>query len=226
MKRVSLLVISLGLAQLVPDLAWAQSKSTWGLSVSSAPRFYMWSSITDGVKKHTMSGSDIAIGLAHGSVRGGDWGISFVHMPFKEGGRFTHTFIDFNTNLPRTEQFTLHGVSITGVALHWYKPLVTIKERVQLGFNLAFGPGRTKGTIDVEKDGFNAVSFNPLVVEHFHTFVNQPVTKDDLPAIFPLARAELGGGLLATPRFKIKVLGGLNFPSVRSFRIEGAYFFN
>lgn len=221
-------IVSLGIClvlfQVMPHTASAQSKTAWGLNVSYTPKFYMWSNITHDVKHHTMSGREIAIGFVHGRTDGGDWGFSLLYKRFREGGRFTKTF--GGAQQPTTEEYTLHGVSVTGVEFHWYKPVITIKRRVQIGVNLGLGPGQAAGTIDIERDYFEVVQFTPFVVEHKHTFVSQPITLDDFPTPFPLAKAELAGGVILSPRLKIKASGGLNFPSVRSFRIEGVYFFN
>ena len=230
MKRPVLLAVCLGFVPFFSQnaLAQARPKTQWGLSGSVTPKFYMWSSITDGVKQHTMSGRELTFGFVRGRVDGGDWGVSFVHKSFREGGSFTHTFDScFDPNGPHCQQsetFTLHGVSITGVVVHWYKPLLTVRRRVQLWISVALGPGRTVGTIDKAVDGFVGQGF-PLVLTPIHTFQNRPVTEDDLPAIFPLVRAEAAGAVILGRAFKIKIAGGLNFPSVRSFRVEGIYFF-
>jgi hypothetical protein len=53
---------------------------------------------------------------------------------------------------------------------------------------------------------------------------SRPAT-DVMYSIVPLIKAEAQGAVILAPGFKIKVAGGLNFPSVATVRIGLVYLF-
>ena len=71
----------------IPGMSAAQTESHWGVSGSFTP---MWKSI-ESLRDFYISGEgelegkELTIGFVRGSTAGGDWGVSFVHKPFKDG---------------------------------------------------------------------------------------------------------------------------------------------
>src|SRR5262245_47834291 len=73
----------------LPMMLFAQSTndSHWGIAASVTPKWQSQTSLTriiDG-GDGTFQGSDLTVGFVRGSTHGGDWGVSFVQKPFKDG---------------------------------------------------------------------------------------------------------------------------------------------
>jgi hypothetical protein len=111
--------------------------------------------------------------------------------------------------------------------VHWFIAVARIKDRVQVGVNLAGGIANVKGTIRTVNDG-SRWEFVPapngqgsMVLLPQHEQEDKPAA-EELMKKFPLIKVELEGGVILTPALKLQVAGGLNFPS-NSMRVLFLY---
>lgn len=222
--------------------AFAQSRqprppdpSHWGAQVSLVPSWTMAQSIKDLLADENsvinIDGSEFEIGFVRGSRLGGDWGVSFVRKPFEDGSGETTSDLDcFNQAQticrPRIEVTATQDVILTGVEVHWFVRFVNIKDRVQIGMNVAGGIAQTSGQVVRTTDSFEPTGFNqngPTGFRPVHT-VETIDAKDELFPYFPQAKVEAVGSVIVAPKFKIQVAYGLNFPAICP-RIMGVVFF-
>jgi hypothetical protein len=208
------------LAGVMPAPAQAQlsTNSHWGVQFSVTPA---WKSL-DQLKElfieeeGTLEGKEFTIGIARGSMSGGDWSVSYVHKPLKDA-RFVETeqFCDFGPCFTSTSTIEFQDVLLKGVEFVWSKPFVTFSNRVQVGINVGGGAGWVHGNI-LETHEFIAPPSPPQQ----DSFTSP--AKDTLWPIYPLGKVEAMGNFIVAPGLKIKVSGGFNFPAA-SFRIGAVY---
>lgn len=215
--------------------AEAQTRSQWGVSGGFTPSWQFLQPVAELIDMDVaMSGREFEIGVVRGRDLGGDWGISFVRKNVKDGSRaidlLANCFSDGNgpeTCLPTT--YTPIGVSAQGVEIHKYVPFVTIKQRVQLGLNLAAGVGKLSGQVEERRPEFDFV-FDPSsrVVS---TVVTEAVEISDAKkmlggySIVPLVKFEAAAAVLVAPGLKLRVSGGVNSPGYRTFGVTTTYLF-
>jgi hypothetical protein len=211
------------LAGVMPAPAHAQlsTSSHWGVSFSYTPT---WKSL-DTFKElfveeeGTIEGTEFTIGIARGSMRGGDWSVSYVHKPLKdstfvESEQFCDPQFGCDTY---TNTLAFQDVLLKGVEFVWSKPFVTLANRVQIGINVGGGAAWVHGTI---VETFDFVS-GPPFPSSSQEVVTGPA-KDTLYEIYPLGKVEAMGSFIIAPGLKVKVSGGFNFPAA-SFRIGAVY---
>lgn len=217
---------SAGLAQAQED-----RKSHWGASVSFTPQWkaheklqeLLWAE-GDG----TLEGSEFTVGLVRGSTRGGDWGVSFVRKPVKNGTtitRFTEES-DAQFLVRQTHRIVFQDTYLQGVEFHAFIPFATIKNRVQIGLNLAGGIATTKGTVEETFD-----MFSQFRLPNGEVFTNTDTSSNTFPAsevvyeYQPLGKVEAQAAFILAPSVKLKVGGGFNMPSAASFRVGLVFLF-
>ena len=133
----------------------------WGVSGSLteawvAPKEFRW---LIGAETVDLQGSDFRIGFVRGSVRGGEWGLSYVHQTVDVGSE-----VGLSRSFPEdilipscaAEDFAAgdcgvfysanDSLRLRGFELHRFAPFVTFSDRVQVGMNFAGGAGWYKGT--------------------------------------------------------------------------------
>ena len=220
-----------------PAAAQSSDPSKWGVKVSFVKDWTMADQVKDLLaggedgSELRIDGSEFEIGFVRGSRLGGDWGVSFVRKPFKDGSGETKTDEDcFNQAQticrPRTEVSATENVVLTGVEVHWFVRFVNIKERVQIGLNVAGGIAQTSGQIVTTTDRFEPTGFNqsgPTGFTQVHE-VETKEAKDELFPYFPQGKLEVVGSVIVLPKLKIQVAHGLNFPAFCP-RIMGVVFF-
>jgi len=181
----------------------------------------------DGVIK----GSELTIGFVRGSTSGGDWGVSFVQKPFKDGLISTHAENNCETmtgpSMPSialcssmSERTVVRQVALRGAEYHFFRPFGTIRNRVQIGMNVAAGAATFRGTVEDTFDSRYEQNGQLLSADHF---VEAQDAAKAFFKVMPLLKLEAMGGIVVTPALKIKLSGGLNFPSANSFRIGVVY---
>jgi len=230
---VTLVVVLL----MLPAASSAQTgkETHWGVRVSFAPSW----EINNQVRKllfeddedGTISGSEIGVGFVRGSRLGGDWGVSFVRKPWDDGSGSMSTNQDcFNQAQticrPRTESTLTQGVYLNAVEIHWFARFVNIKERVQIGLNVAGGIGSVKGNVISTTDRFEPTAFNQQGPTAFRQVHEEEIllAKDELLPMFPLFKLEALGSVTVAPGLKVQVAAGANFPAY-SARIGVVYLF-
>ena len=119
----------------------------------------------------------------------------------------------------------MRDVRFTGVEFHWFKPFVTIAERVQIGINIAGGIASVKGTVE---ETFSSESVNTFNGQTFRNSFSDTFIEPAEEVFFkywPLGKVEAQAAIILAPAAKIKVSVGMNFPAQIAFRIGGVVFF-
>jgi hypothetical protein len=206
----------------MPAPAHAQLSTTshWGVSVSFTPSWKTLDSLkqvfVDG--EGTVEGTEFTIGIARGSMSGGDWSVSYVHKPIKD-----QTFVEIDQSCEQvgcftnTRTTTFQDVLLKGVEFVWSKPIVTLGNRVQIGVNVGGGAAWVYGNIE-ETNDFTAP---PGFGGSRHDVFTGPASETLWP-VYPQGRVEAMGAFIVAPGFKVKASGGFNFPAA-SFRVSAVY---
>lgn len=212
-----------------------EAQTRWGVSGGFTPSWQFLQPVAELIDMDVvMSGREFEVGIVRGRDLGGDWGLSFVRKNVKEGSRAVDLLANCystgtgpETCLPTT--YTPLGVSAQGVEIHKYLPFVTIKERVQLGLNLAAGVGMLSGQVEERRPEFN-FTFGPSgPVEP--PAVTETVEISDAKKllggydIVPLVKFEVAAAVLVAPGLKLRVSGGVNAPGYRTFGVTTTYLF-
>ena len=236
----SLVGFNLGVVALLaiasPAAAQSSDPSHWGARVSLVKAWTMADQIRkllgnkagDEIK---FDGSEFEIGFVRGSKLGGDWGVSLVKKPFKDGSGEIKSDQDcFNQAQticrPRLEVSATKDMMLTGVEVHWFIRFVNIKQRVQIGLNVGGGIAQTSGQVIKTTDRFEPTGFNqngPTGFRQVHE-VETTEAKNELFPYFPQFKLEVVGSVIVAPKFKIQIAHGLNFPAICP-RIMGVVFF-
>ncbi|MEQ1869304.1 MAG: hypothetical protein ABL961_04715 [Vicinamibacterales bacterium] len=250
-------VVSVSTLTSRPVLAQSSKDSHWGLGASFTPT---WTSRDDFREKifslegeGSVEGTAFTIGVVRGSTAGGDWGVSFVKKPIKDGSGSVLTQKDqfcanACTTTTTTETRATQSAFLQGVEFHWSKPFVTIKKRAQIGLNVGGGVAMPKGNI-LETQEFlqSPPPFRPTLppgVPNFnectlfsqispggtcrltpdgYVLTETRPAKDVMLPYIPLITLEVEGAVILAPGLKIKIAGGFNAPSDRSVRVSAVY---
>jgi hypothetical protein len=228
-------VVALFLLAIIPASAAAQAPepgkaSHWGVRFTYTPSW----EITDQLKNllfddeetGTISGSnEFTIGFARGSTLGGDWGVSYVRKPWDDGSGpiSTDTQCLTPTNCATLTESTLtQGAYLDGVEVHWTPTFVTIKNRVQVGLNVAGGIGFMKGDVVISETG-EEFAFGPGGATKVPVNRSEVVpAKDELLSFFPLFKLEGAVSFIVAPGLKARFAAGANFPAY-SWNIGAVY---
>lgn len=231
-RAVVLVVCLLTFLSAAPAFAQDGKAPHWGVIFSFTPTWKAHETfqdlflIEDAGQK--FEGDEFTIGVARGSTLGGNWGVSYVRKRIKDG--FTTTTHDSQTetnfSFQSTETSEFQNVYVEGFEVHKFIAFANIKNRVQIGLNVAGGVGFPKGNVRTVYDATFVNTFPgfPPQVQTQHEDMTQPA-KDVILSIQPLGKVEAQGSFIITPGLKINVSGGLNLPSVTAFRIGAVYLF-
>jgi hypothetical protein len=209
--------------------ASAQDTSHWGASVSFTPLWKAHDKLQETLwaeGEGTLEGSEFTVGFVRGSTRGGDWGVSYVRKPVKDGTTIVDVFesIDDFAQSRTTRTLVFRDVYLQGVEFHGFIPFVTIKDRVQIGLNLAGGIATVKGTIDETIENF--VQFrlpNGQVTTNAFTSFDSSPAKEQVNEYQPLGKVEGQAAFILAPWMKLKVGAGFNMPSAVAFRVGATF---
>jgi hypothetical protein len=224
-------------------------RPAWGVAVNFTPRWdvsggsdimgklaEVWfEGGDDGVD---IEGGDFRIGVVRGTGIKGEWGVSFVRRTFKEGstqGRIETSCFDsgFGPEMcftGGTEYIYQDDASLTGLEANKLFVFATIKDRVQIGLDLAGGIGWMKGTAlerRAESEGFEFDQDDPGPIFVPFTLTETVVPTSSIVAIdpVPIGRVELAVGVAVTRALTVRISGGLNLPGTQVFSITAGYFF-
>jgi hypothetical protein len=219
----AVMILAIGLW---PAAAAAQAPSTshWGITASytfpaeSHDKYREWLFNFEG--DGSVESSEFTVGFVRGSTRGGDWGVSFVRKPMKDGSQVTES--DTSCFMPTscttsTRTSIMRDVVLTGVEFHWAPTFVTIANRLQIGINLAGGIASVSGEVE---EVFTVEFTDPFPPDHTNSNVSP--AKDILYAPQPLGKVEAQASLIVAPAFKVRVAGGFNAPGY-AVRIAAVY---
>jgi hypothetical protein len=232
--RQLILMLALLVTVLIPNPAGAQeppaNASHWGVTGSFSPAWGIPTVIGDliasGDEDVDIHGQEFSIGLVRGSIGGGDWGVAFARKKFAKGSTAVEHLETCSqvSCFPGGQTTELYdNASLPGVEFHWFVPFATIRQRVQIGMNLAGGAAFPTGTVIRITDEFRIVSANPVTMVPVHSEETKDMSEDWAP-VFPILKAEALAAVILGPAFKIKVGGGLNFPGA-GFGVTGVYLF-
>jgi hypothetical protein len=220
----AIVCILVAAASVVP--AFAQNNTShWGASVSFTPQWKAHDKLQELLWAEgdpALEGSEFTVGIVRGSTRGGDWGVSFVRKPVKDGATITRIDEQSDAQFSGRQTHTLvfQDVYLQGVEFHGFIPFATIKDRVQIGVNLAGGIAKTRGTIEETFETFSQFRLpNGEVITNQDTSTNTFPAKEIIYEYQPLGKVEAQAAFILAPSFKLKVGGGFNMPSDVCFRV-------
>jgi hypothetical protein len=190
-----------------------------------------------------VKGSDFRIGVARGRQLSGDWGVTFVRRKMKDGSKQGGIEEECQTNpgpggvvfsqcFAGGTEYLYQDVSITGVEVNKFIPFVTIKNRVQVGVDVAGGVGAMKGTAlkrepeSVYTDVRNAQG--QIIGQNVSVRIDtSTVGAKELMVFDPtlLGRVEIAVAAIIAPPLKVRFSGGMNFPGVHTASVTAMYFF-
>ena len=160
---MSAMLVALALVLVSAPDAEAQD-SHWGVTASFVPK---WTPIPE-IWKQTWvpgefraNGKEFRLGVVRGSDLGGDWSVTFVRNWFTTDETINRVN-SFDLYLPpdftrlRTVRdgsiFTFRGdIEVFGVKYEKFTPVVTIKDRVQIGLTYGIGIGSLRGTVSEQR---------------------------------------------------------------------------
>ena len=208
------------LSLLLPVAAAAQG-TRWGVQASFTPTWTGNESFTKWLIDGTadVEGSEWTIGFVRGTMNGGDWGLSYVRKPFKDGSTFVENEEECGGSFGCTtfnETNTTRGVYLRGVEVHFFIPVFS-RSRFQIGINAGGGAGFPEGEVDVV-----SVQTTPGQAPFTETYTSE--ASEVFWSATPLIKAEGQVAITLAPGLKIKVGGGLNSPGY-AFRIGAMYLF-
>ena len=214
----------------VVTAASAQDKSSWGVSGSLVPTWTVPSKLStmfgDDV---VISGSDFSVGIVRGRELSGDWGVSFVRQRWNDGSHVSDVSLDCqsftNGCFQSGTSYATSKVQLSGVKLHKFVPFGTIKQRVQIGLNVAGGIGYVSGNVKSDEYGINQSFVNNRNVGTQTHSTSVLLARDEIASRLPLGDLQLAVAFLTVPGLKVRAAGGVNFPGTTSFTLTGVYFF-
>jgi hypothetical protein len=243
----------------------AQNASHWGVVGGFVPLWKTTSSVEklatfvfadDAVE--LLKGSEFRIGIARGRMLSGDWGVSFIRKTFDaenpttteegsgcQGGSTPGGPLILNCTTSNVVLMP-DQLQISGVEVYKFIAFVTIKQRVQVGLNVAGGIGVGQGGFTTETfDKKFTCTFSVGVFPDFSTEdpcsggkrgpeTVMPTGRGTEPFTrilnyesnrIPLGKLEIAGTFILTPQLKVRIGGGVNYPGIAAFGVTGVYFF-
>ncbi len=219
-------------ALLVPAPALAQSPpSAWGVVVSGTPNWSV-ADRTDyffGGDEVVMDGSEFTIGLAHGRTLGGDWGVSYVRMKVNDGSTVSDVEVNcdtFTSCITFGEKMVTRDVVLNGLKVHKFISFGTIRQRVQIGLNLAAGVGTWRGEVDTHEYSFDQ-TFSPLggapIVSQTEMVTTEPAEALFFAKWVPVGDLQGAVSVILAPGLKIRVASGIGWPGDHTITLTGVY---
>jgi hypothetical protein len=214
--------------------------SHWGVVFSATPSWYLPSFLVNSLASDGGSavvvGRQFAIGVVHGNARRGDWGVTFIHQPVKDGSRISDSDSEcgfsngplsggcFNTSGGGISK----GVAFEGVQVHKFIPFALIKRRAQIGIELAIGYAKLTGTVVKTSSDVAAVQFNQktgLSTGLLTTTVTNEDVSAEILGSMPIGRVTVVGAWIVNPAIKVRWEGGIIFPGQSFSTIAVTYLF-
>jgi hypothetical protein len=189
-----------------------------------------------------IDGKDFRIGIVRGRMLAGEWGVSFVRRTIEDGssqGGFLEDCQDISPfGQPQIvcfvggEKFVYRDTRLNGLEVNKFIPVVMIKQRLQIGVDLAGGFGAISGTAEQQQPRnelqpvFNAQG---QFVGQTHSVVidTEIVDAKGLMVFDPtlLGRVEFAVAGIVTPSLKVRFSAGMNFPGSQVASVGVSYFF-
>lgn len=239
MKTAKFLTVVIFLFFLLPNNGFGQQEkeeSKWGVNFQFDPRWKVPSGLKElfDAKSMEIEGREFRVGIVRGRTLSGDWGVSFVQKQFS-----SNSFIARGVLVPTpggqptfVDTLYLRDASFAGVEIHKYLPFTTIKERVQVGINIAGGVAGVKGTLERHLE-YDRLVWSEEVppkllglerVKEIQQIDAKRMFKKEM-SVIPLFKLQGVVAFIPAPGFKIKVASGLNFPGYQIVEASFLYFF-
>jgi hypothetical protein len=231
--RHALIIVA---ALVLPKPLFAQpGPSSWGVVVSVTPNW----KVADRTKyffgggEVTMDGSEFTIGLARGRTLSGDWGVSYLRMKVNDGSTVSDTEVQCETFsngcFTFGEKRITRGVVLSGLKVHKFISFATIKQRVQIGLNLAAGVGTLKGEVETHEYSADFVSFNPQTGRASGR-QTETVSIEPAGALFfskwvPVGDLQGAVAVIVAGGLKVRAASGIGWPGDHLFTLSGVYLF-
>lgn len=239
--RVFLVALSVVIASALPAIADddkspqpVDQQSHWGIAVGGVPRWKVPGAIGKAFDRQVdISGNEFAIGVERGRDMSGSWGVSFIHKGIANGSRVddvshSSSCLAEGQCYVSSRYYVTQGVSLIGLEVHKYVPFVTIKRRAQIGMNFGGGFMQFKGQVVTHKlepiVSYSPVTYRPTVSQG-ETVTTDPAKTLLKVSSLPVARVEVAAAAIIAPGLKLRVGGGLNFPSYPTVSIGVTYLF-
>lgn len=189
----------------------AQVRRTyWGVEAAVVPKWRVpsWQEALFDASTLDLAGLEFRLGVVRSQILGSDWGVSYVYRTINDKAA---AVVDNDGEVISTNGNTIAGVEIGGFA-----PFKTFRQRFQIGLGYGVGAGFYRGTVQVTHPNGTTelVPAKRLFSPGSDPF---PLT--------PLARIELAGTFIASPNFKIRLSGGVNFPGQHAVSASAIYVF-
>jgi hypothetical protein len=216
----------------LPGASAAQDASHWGVVGSVTPQWKVptqLETLFDGTVD--IKGTDFSVGIARGRSLSGDWGVSFIRKKFKDGSLIEGIEEDctsFSNGCFRDgESYTTRGVAINGLEVHKFIPFVRIRDRVQIGMNVAGGFGKFTGMLDKREFSAEPVTFPPgggrPTGRQTESSSTEPARElIDIP-VFPIFKLQASVAVIASPAFKLRFQGGIDLPGYEFVSVAAVY---
>ncbi len=251
-SSVSARLLSSAIALLVcASVAEAQTdRSRWGAAATVVP---VWSiptgssplaKLAEAVVEASdfgvdVEGVDFRIGVVRGRMRAGEWGVSFVRRTMKDGstqGGFEESCEQVNQAgevcFKFGDRYIYQDVRMNGIEVNKFIPVVAIKERLQIGVDLAGGVGVLKGTAELQTPRNEFVPIlNPqgqFIGQTFVTTIDSTIVDAKTLMVFDptlLGRVEFAVAGIVSPRLRVRFSVGMNFPGSHVASVGASYFF-
>ena len=214
--RVATWTLIAVLASCAPALAQVQ-RTYWGVDAGITPKWKVPTTFKPlfDADALVVTGSSFEIGFVRGSIRGGDWGVSYVRKSIRD----TTTVSRLDTSCVGCGVFfTSPDARMSGVEVRRFASFGTIKERVQIGMNLAVGVAQIKGTVRSM-----AVTGTGTTIEEVDAkTLFQPCGTDI--KVVPLGKLEFAVAGILGPDVKVRGSGGFDSLGYSTFSIAVVYF--
>ena len=238
-RRIFCLSAFVLLQLMIAHQAGAQpSQDRWGITGTFVPNWVAMSDLKilwQDAQSLDYKGSEFRIGLLRGKELSGDWSVTYTQRTVNEGSTIDGTSTSEFDSGPPLKYGSLYTVepsspvTIRGIEGQKFSPLVTIKNRAQIG--LVFGGGigwyhgeMTAHNYDVNFTNGPPPTFRPIVTQT--ETVTQVEAKDIFAMSFvPMGRIELAGAAMLAPGLKVRVSGGFSFPQTQVFSLSVNYLF-
>jgi hypothetical protein len=195
----------------------AAAQDLWGVSFAVTPSWETGPGVNRlfSADRVDMEGSEVRFGFVRGQDLSGDWGMSFVRTTIANNSSLDVDVSSCGRGSCGTFLRTIEPTRMTGFEVHFFEPLKTWRNRVQIGTLGAVGLARLRGQIykRTTSENGDVESFDAKAGELF-----PPST-----SVVPLLRMEIAAAAIVVPGLKVRASGGFSMPGYHTFGLTFVY---